>query len=103
MEPESSFSSVPLCLCGESCFLACWRPPRRAAVEFWSHRRNAGGPRRTDAAQRGLSLGRLREGEAAAASRNTPHVDLAELYLALQQRDQVRRHALAGYERAWGR
>lgn len=57
-------------------------------------------------ARRGLSLARLgrwREAEAAAASaeRDPPHVSLAELYLALKQRDQARTHALAGYKWAW--
>ena len=57
-------------------------------------------------ARRGLSLARLgrrQEAEAAAASaeRDPPHVSLAELYLALEQRDQARAHALAGYKWAW--
>ncbi|HEY1936214.1 MAG TPA: hypothetical protein VGG99_29760 [Acetobacteraceae bacterium] len=57
-------------------------------------------------ARRGLSLARLghrREAEVAAASaeRDQPHVYLAELYLALEQRDQARTHALAGYKWAW--
>jgi hypothetical protein len=57
-------------------------------------------------AQRGLSLARLgrrREADSAAASaeRAPPHVYLAELYLALEQREQARTHALAGYKWAW--
>ncbi len=57
-------------------------------------------------ARRGLSLARLGrrpEAEAAAASAecDPPHVSLAELYLTLEQRDQARMHALAGYKWAW--
>src|SRR5262249_21719179 len=57
-------------------------------------------------AQRGLALartGHLAEAEAAAhsAERDPPHVTLAELWLALDQRDKARDHALRGFKRAW--
>lgn len=57
-------------------------------------------------AQRGLALARLgrrAEAEAAAlsAERGTYGVDLAELWLALDQRDKARDHALSGYTWAW--
>jgi len=80
------------------------------AVEAFAHAiemARAVGLSDTDSeARRGLSLARLgrrREAEAAAASaeRAPSHVFLAELYLALEQRDQARAHALAGYESAW--
>lgn len=80
-----------------------------AAYAFAQAIRMAREAGKTDAASeagRGLSLARLgrrREAEAAAASaeRDPPHVSLAELYLALEQRNQARTHALAGYEEAW--
>ena len=57
-------------------------------------------------ARRGLSLarlGRVREAQDAAASaeRDPPHAALATLYLALNQPDQARDHALKGYDWAW--
>ena len=57
-------------------------------------------------ARRGLSLaklGRTAEAQAAAdsAERDPPHVALASLYLALNQPDKAREHALKGHEWAW--
>jgi hypothetical protein len=57
-------------------------------------------------AQRGLSLARIgrdAEAEAAAlsAEREVEGVELAELWLALGQRDKARDHALRGYKWAW--
>jgi hypothetical protein len=58
-------------------------------------------------ALRGLALARLpgRAADAAAAAasaeRDPPHATLAELYLALGDRDKARQHALAGYNRYW--
>ena len=57
-------------------------------------------------ARRGLSLcrlGRIREAQDAAASaeRDPPHAALASLYLALNQPDQARDHALKGFRYAW--
>ena len=59
-------------------------------------------------ALRGVSLARLeRENEASStatallAERDPPHVALAELWLALNQRDKARDHALLGYKWAW--
>ncbi len=57
-------------------------------------------------ARRGLSLarlGRTAEAQAAAdsAERDPPHAALASLYLALNQPDKARDHALKGHEWAW--
>ncbi len=58
-------------------------------------------------ARRGLALARLpgRASDAADAAasveRDPPHCDMAELYLALGDRDKARQHALAGYKRYW--
>lgn len=57
-------------------------------------------------ARRGLSLarlGRTAEAQAAAdaAERAPPHAALASLYLALNQPDKAREHALKGHEWAW--
>ena len=57
-------------------------------------------------ARRGLSLarlGRAEEAQAAAdsAERDPPRVALASLYLALNQPDKAREHALKGHEWAW--
>ena len=58
-------------------------------------------------ARRGLALahlpGRASEAATAAASaeRDPPNDALAELYLALGDRDKARHHALAGYKRYW--
>lgn len=57
-------------------------------------------------ARRGLSLarfGRTEEAQAAAdsAERDPPHAALASLYLALNQPDKAREHALKGHEWAW--
>ncbi len=59
-------------------------------------------------ALRGLALvrlpGRASDAASAAASaeRDPPHDALAELYLALGDRDKARQHALTGYQRYWG-
>lgn len=60
----------------------------------------------TSEARRGLSLarlGRTAEAQAAAdsAERDPPHAALASLYLALNQPDKARDHALTGHEQAW--
>lgn len=60
----------------------------------------------TSEARRGLSLcrlGRVQQAQDAAASaeRAPPHAALATLYLALNQPDQARDHALKGFRYAW--
>jgi len=57
-------------------------------------------------ARRGLSLAALGgTGEAKAAAESAeqdpPHAALASLYLALNQPDKAREHALKGHEQAW--
>jgi len=52
-----------------------------------------------------VQLGRADEARATAAAlsaeRDPPHVAMAQLWLALNQRDKARDHALRGYKWAW--